>query len=104
MIRRGRSEGWLRLPIDTLPAWSKLNNVVCDGVKVGPLPGQEERGSTLIAERPLTGSQESALVVVPSDLVLSLAHVSEHAKLDQDFREILSALGDFGRVGSFCVF
>ncbi|KAL9088600.1 MAG: hypothetical protein Q9165_006120 [Trypethelium subeluteriae] len=97
MIRRGRKEGWLKLPISALPAWSALHNITYNGVKVGPLPGYEDRGSTIIAARHLNGGEETPLVNVSRDMVLSLDLVHDHAKSDQDFSEVLAALGEFGR-------
>ncbi|KAI9709295.1 MAG: hypothetical protein M1820_003415 [Bogoriella megaspora] len=101
MIRRGRSEGWLTLPTSALPAWSTLNNIEYDGVKVKHLPGFEDRGSALVAQRSLVGGEEQPLITVPRDMVLSLELVNEHAKSDEDLRNVLACLGEFGRVGRF---
>ncbi|KAF2238054.1 SET domain-containing protein [Viridothelium virens] len=99
MIRRGRKEGWLKLPTSALPAWSAMNNITYNGVKIGHLPGYEDRGSTVIAARYLNGGEEAPLIHVSRDMVLSLELVHDHAKSDQDFREVIAALGEFGRVG-----
>jgi hypothetical protein len=99
MIRDGKEQGWLSLPVDTLPVWAAFNNVEFNAVHIAPLPGKEDRGSTVIASRPLKGRHEQPLVTVPRDLILSLERVHEHAKSDSDFRPILEGLGDFGRVG-----
>jgi len=72
--------------------------VVLDEVSVGPLPGLEHRGSTVIAKRNMTGGDENPLMVVPRDLVLSLENVQDHAKSDKHLRAVLDALGDHGRV------
>lgn len=98
MIRRGRTEGWLKLPISTLPLWAGLNGIALDGISVGPLPGLEDRGSTVIAKKSMEGGNENPLVVVPRDLVLSVENVQTHAKLDKHLRAVLDALGDYGRV------
>jgi len=99
MIREGKEAGWLQLPVNTLHSWAVLNNATFDGVTFGPLPGFEDHGSTVIAKRRLTGDDTtSPLMIVPRDLVLSKERVHEHAKYDRDFREVLDALGDFGRV------
>ncbi|KAJ9665329.1 hypothetical protein H2201_004621 [Coniosporium apollinis] len=105
MIRRGRVEGWLRLPISAFKPWADLNGVTFNGIKVGPLPGHEDRGSTVIAERALSDG-EDPLMVVPRDLVLSLEGVQIHARSDRNLQELLDALGDFGRTarGSILVF
>lgn len=97
MIRRGRVEGWLRLPISAFKPWADLNGVTFNGIKVGPLPGHEDRGSTVIAERALSDG-EDPLMVVPRDLVLSFEGVQIHARSDRNLQELLDALGDFGRV------
>lgn len=99
MIVEGKTDGWLTLPIETLPAWALFNNVQFHGIKIAPLPGHEDRGSTVLAQRQLHLGQTHPLMTVPRDLILSLERVQEHAKADADFRTILEALGDFGRVG-----
>lgn len=99
MIEEGKTEGWLRLPINTLQPWATFNNVSLNGIKVGPQPGHEDRGSTVIACQELHATDAAPLMIVPRDLVLSLERVQEHAKTDKDFRAVLEALGEFGRVG-----
>ena len=100
MIRRGRAEGWLKQPIEDLPKWAEFHGVNFNGIKIGPLPGFEDRGSTVIASRPLNGGQESPLLVVPKELIISRQTVELLAKSDQHLREVLGALGDFGRVSA----
>lgn len=95
MIRRGRSEGWLKEPVESLPTWATFRGVTFNGVKVGPLPGFEHRGSTVIAECPLTSGQ-APLMTVPKDLILSRENIELFAKSDHHLRELLRALGDFG--------
>jgi hypothetical protein len=98
MIRTGRARGWLKQPIDALPAWAAFHGVSFNGVKVGPLPGLEERGSTVIAARDLHGGNVEPLLVVPKDLIISRQNIDLLAKADRHLRELLDALGDFGRV------
>ena len=100
MIRDGKQRGWLSLPVDSLPVWAAFNSVSFDGVDIGPLPGKEDRGSTVIAKRSLRGRHESPLITIPRDLILSLERIHEHAKFDSDFRAVLEGLDDFGRVGA----
>ena len=100
MIRDGKQRGWLSLPVDSLPVWAAFNSVSFDGVNIGPLPGKEDRGSTVIANRSLRGPHESPLITIPRDLILSLERINEHAKFDSDFRAVLEGLVDFGRVGA----
>jgi hypothetical protein len=71
MIKRGRQERWLREPIGALPRWANFHGVEFKGVKVGPLPGFEERGSTVIADRELDAGEVNPLLVVPKDLIIS---------------------------------
>lgn len=98
MIRRGRQEGWLKQPIDALPSWATFHGVKLNGVKIGPLPGFEERGSTVIADHVLHGGKVDPLLVVPKDLIISRANIELLAKSDRHLRQILEANGDFGRV------
>ncbi|KAL1592807.1 hypothetical protein SLS60_011223 [Paraconiothyrium brasiliense] len=97
LIRRGRTEGWLREPIEGLPTWANFHGVKFNGIKVGPLPGFEERGSTVIASRELIGEEEEPLMTIPKDLILSKQNIELMAKSDQHLRELLQALDDFGR-------
>lgn len=99
MIVQGKTDGWLSLPIDTLPIWAAFNNVQFNAIKIGPIPGLEHRGSTVVAKRQLQGGHEDPLMTIPRDLILSLERIQEHAKADSDFRAVLEGLGDFGRVG-----
>jgi hypothetical protein len=98
MIRRGRREGWLTEAIDVLPKWASFNGVKFNGVKIGPLPGFEERGSTVIANCPLVGGNIEPLLVVPKDLIISRPNIDLFAKSDRHLREALAAIGEFGRV------
>jgi hypothetical protein len=98
MIRRGRTEGWLKRPVEALPAWAEFNGVTFNSIKIGPLPGFEYRGSTVIAERHLAAGNEEPLMVVPKELILSRQNIDLFAKSDQHLKQVLNALGDFGRV------
>jgi hypothetical protein len=104
MISDGKQQGWLSLPVDTLPVWAAFNSVAFDGVNIGPLPGKEDHGSTVIAKRSLRGGHEPPLMTIPRELILSLERIHEHAKSDSDFRAVLDGLDEFGRVGvsAFC--
>jgi len=99
MITEGKTDGWLRLSVDLLPSWAAFNNVRLDGIKIAPMPGFEDRGSTIVARRHLDQRHDQPIMTIPSDLILSLGRVQEHAKADADFRQVLEALADFGRVG-----
>ena len=97
MIRRGKVEGWLQLPINALLPWAVLNDVTFDRIIPGFAAG---RGGALLAKGDLDADKNisNVLLTVPRDLILSLERVQEHAKVDKDFREVLESLGDFGRV------
>ncbi|KAJ4313258.1 hypothetical protein N0V94_007031 [Neodidymelliopsis sp. IMI 364377] len=97
MIRTGRAKGWLKQPIDTLPTWATFHGVTFNGIKIGPLPGFENRGSTVIADRDLEGGKVEPLLVVPKELIISRQNVELFAKSDRHLREVLEATGDFGR-------
>ncbi|KNG45711.1 set domain containing protein [Stemphylium lycopersici] len=97
MIRRGRAEGWLKQPIEALPTWATFHGVRFNNVKVGPLPGYEERGSTVIARQKLQGGNVEPLLVVPKELIISRQNIALVSKSDHHLRELLEALGDFGR-------
>lgn len=98
MFKRGRAEGWLRRPIDALPLWAEFHGVRFNGIKVGSIPGLEDRGSTVIADRDLAGGKEDPLMVVPKDLIISRQNIEIIAKADHHLKEVLDAVGDFGRV------
>ncbi|KAL1649222.1 hypothetical protein SLS58_001797 [Diplodia intermedia] len=97
LIARGRAEGWLRLPVSALRVWADVHDVTFQGITVGPLPGFELRGSTVIADGTLSAGNAEPLMIIPRDLVLSLDAVRMHAKADQRLREVVDALADFGR-------
>ncbi|KAF9692861.1 hypothetical protein EKO04_009263 [Ascochyta lentis] len=97
MIRTGRTKGWLKQPIDTLPTWATFHGVAFNGIKVGPLPGFEERGSTVIADHDLEGGKVEPLLVVPKELIISRQNIELFAKSDHHLREVIEATGDFGR-------
>jgi hypothetical protein len=108
------------LPIGTLPAWSKLNGVVFNGVEVKHLHADDgsDKGSgvvvtneKLILDGEGTGDAEcddarqpGVLISVPPDLVLSLDLVETCAKSDRYLREVLDAVGEYGRVSSGFLF
>jgi len=100
MIRRGKKEGWLKLPVSSLQPWAQFSGVVFNGVKCDEIPGS---GSGVMADRDLKGGDEEPLMVIPRELVLSLDQVKLYALSNQDLNEVLVALGDFARVSALFV-
>jgi hypothetical protein len=98
MIRRGREQGWLVNNVNSLRAWAQINGVSFDGITFDIV---ENRGTGLLADRDLKGGVEGPLMVVPRDLILSRERVEIQAKSDRWLREVLDALGEFGRVGTY---
>jgi len=96
MIRRGRAQGWLKLPIESLEHWASFNGVQYNGLSVGVIPGQEERGSAIRLAS--SSSEDKPLMLVPKDLIISKENVYLHAKSDKHLREVLEAVGEFGQV------
>lgn len=98
MIRRGKKDGWLHLPIAALDSWSKLNGVQFEHVAVQRLSGAEEKGSALAAITHISNA-DRPYITVPRDLVLSQEAVRLHAKADIHLRDLLEAAGDLCHVG-----
>lgn len=101
MIRYGKAAGWLHLPVTVFTQWAELHDVTSrNTTTIGTIPGQADRGSTILASADIDAPTDLSMVLVtiPRDLILSLDRVHEHAKCDQDFRLLLDALGDFGKV------
>lgn len=81
-----------QLPLDAFPAWARLNDVAFTNVELQDVDG---KGFGLVADTEL-GNQETgtdALIRIPRDLVLSAEAVEEYAKVDQNFRQLLEAVG-----------
>lgn len=98
MIRTGRAEAWLREPIEGFPRWANFNGIRFAGIKIGPLPGFEHRGSTVIADSTLVCGEAGAVLTVPKELIVSRQNVELIAKSDKHLRELLQSLDEFGRV------
>ena len=91
-----------------LPVWAKLNGVEFHGVDIERLTDHGiDKGSAVVATRDLTGKDGTEqLMLVPKDMILSLEAVANYAKSDKHLREVLEAVGDYGRVrgpSSICV-
>ncbi|KAI2721443.1 hypothetical protein DTO013E5_988 [Penicillium roqueforti] len=101
------------IPIESLPAWQRLSGVVVQGIEVHKIGSDEhgaDKGSALIATEAQTSSENDAnpkiLLQIPPELVLSLETVHNHAKTDRYLRDVLEAIGDFGRTarGAILIF
>ncbi|KAJ5511778.1 hypothetical protein N7453_003881 [Penicillium expansum] len=101
------------IPIESLPAWQRLNGIVFQGIavhKIGSDQHGADKGSALIATEAQTSSENDAkpkiLLRIPSELILSLETVHNHAKTDRYLRDVLEAIGDFGRTarGAILIF
>lgn len=97
------------VPIESLPLWVHLNDVSLSGVEFRRLKDDDgtDKGCAVVAtaekddehlESGDTHSHPQVLIRVPSDLVLSRESVDNYAKSDRYLREVLEAVGDFGRV------
>lgn len=98
------------LPLQSLPAWARLNGIVTNGVAFQNLSSTEsdtEKGNAIVATENKssneTDSLPQVLLQIPRDLVLSLDAVHDYSKSDRDLREVLEAVEGFGRVRLFLI-
>lgn len=96
------------LPIDALPAWARLNGVSMSGVAFRRLREEDatNKGAALVATEN-KGEKDlgpDVLLQIPSDLILSLDCVETCAKSDPYLRDILEAVGGFGKVDTYTFF
>lgn len=101
------------LPIEALPAWTKLNGITFHDIEVKRIvtdDGIDKGASTVttcVKESKEDSPEPEILMVIPPDLVLSLDMVHTCAKSDRYLREVLEAVGEFGKVSPqtfFCDF
>ncbi|KAG5204509.1 SET domain-containing protein 8 [Trichophyton interdigitale] len=97
------------LPVDALQAWARLNSVTFHGVEIKqpPYDGEDiDKGSAVLAigspdsQEPILdepGLEPEILMKVPPDLILSQERVETHAKSDKHLKDVLDAVGDFGK-------
>lgn len=84
------------LPVEGLGLWAQIYNVTFNGVKIAKTA---DTGCGIVATSDLTEQeQDRVLITVPKELVLSLENVWIQAKADQHLRQVLTALGEYGRV------
>lgn len=98
------------LSLETLSAWTKLNDISVHGVAFQKIQAEDgtDKGSAIVAtqnksndETQTKGSSPEILLRIPADMVLSLQLVETHAKADRHLRDVLEAVGEFGRVRWF---
>ncbi|PYH99684.1 SET domain protein [Aspergillus ellipticus CBS 707.79] len=98
------------LAIETLSPWTKLNGIAVQGIAFRKLRAEDgtDKGSAIVATEERQSGEEAGNVLlrVPSDLVLSLGFVEDYAKSDRQLREVLEAVGEFGRTarGAILIF
>ncbi|EPE02187.1 set domain-containing protein [Ophiostoma piceae UAMH 11346] len=90
-----------QLPLETLPLWQSLNNVVFSSTHLAAIPA---KGSGLVAGDEGNDGSAGALISVPSELVLHVEAVEEYAKQDRNFRQLLDAAGHQSARGDILLF
>ncbi|KAF4168982.1 hypothetical protein CNMCM6936_000393 [Aspergillus lentulus] len=89
------------LPIEAMSSWAKLNGISLEGIAFQKLHGEEgtDKGSAIVAtaEKIDKEAEADTLLTVPSELALTFEYVHNHAKIDRHLRDVLDAVGDFGR-------
>ncbi|KAL3479784.1 hypothetical protein BJX99DRAFT_61385 [Aspergillus californicus] len=95
------------LSIDALTPFARLYGISVHGISFGKLSAEDgtDKGGAIIATEKKQ-SEEDVLLKVPSDLVLCLEMVQDRAKYDRHLREVIEAVGDFGKTarGAILIF
>jgi hypothetical protein len=90
------------LPVEQFEAWAKLNGVRFNNARVERITtpdGQHKGAGVFVTDDFKTiHDHEAILLSVPHELVLSKDLVHDYAKSDVHLREVLEAVGEFGRV------
>ncbi|KAL4914066.1 hypothetical protein BDW62DRAFT_150638 [Aspergillus aurantiobrunneus] len=101
------------LPIEALIPFARFYNISLRGVTFQKLKAEDgtDKGGAIVATEDKQSkhdepSENDILVKVPSDMILSFETVQERSKYDQNLREVLVAVGDFGRTarGAILIF
>lgn len=82
------------LPVTALPAWSRLNNIIFQHVKVYHFDGAKCNG--VVSERALSSkgaAQAPTLITVPHKNLLSVENIQDYARVNPHFRELLELAG-----------
>lgn len=80
--------GELQLPIESFPAWALLQDVEFDDVGIAQTP---DKGYGLVSNKDV--EQETIVLRVPRELLLSVDQVEQYVKIDSNFRGLLAAFG-----------
>ena len=89
------------LGAELIPAWARSNGIVLNGIQLQSIADDDSRkGTGVVAKREglQDADEPSVLMVIPQGLVLSLHLVESYARSDRHLREVLHAVGNFGRV------
>lgn len=78
-----------QLPIDHLPDWARLNGIELLNARVDQVEG---KGWGLLYTSDAV-TENSTVLRVPRDLVLSAEAVDDFGKIDQNFRKLLNTAG-----------
>jgi hypothetical protein len=97
LIRQGKAEGWLQADTVTIRAWLRHNGVKFCAIEPKIIDG---RGTALVASEDLQSSSLTSqeILTIPKEMVLSIETVHSHSLFDQDLKQVLESLGDWGRV------
>ncbi|KAB8338916.1 hypothetical protein FH972_021856 [Carpinus fangiana] len=99
MIRRGKSDGWLKLPHDAINSWSAMQGAELSGLRVSSdAEGEKQKGASLRVTKDGLTLADNPLIQVPRELVLSRETVEGYARSgDGSLRDVLEAAGDFAQ-------
>ena len=97
MIRRGKAENWLQMPSGYIPKLASAHGVTLNGVQIT----STSQGLGLLSRKPDGISHPSPLIEVPKEHILCKQNVELHSRADKHLRDVLSALGDFGKVWEY---
>ncbi|KAL4779466.1 hypothetical protein BJX76DRAFT_340685 [Aspergillus varians] len=101
------------LSIEALIPFARLYSISLRGVTFKKLRAEDgtDKGGAIVAtegrqSKSSEPSESDVLIKVPSDAILSLEMVQERSKYDQHLREVLEAVGDFGKTarGAILIF
>lgn len=106
MIRRGKADGWLRLPLTTLvgndggsahPTFASTFGIDASHVKCATVPS---KGAALVANSEIDNCHQTPVLTVPRDVILSRENAILLSKTDIHLRQVLDAASKAGLVRS----